>query len=345
MLYINKVPIPDLSVEGAIAPYAKDIESAFTKFAESTGDTLDSSTKQAVLDQLITWSGPGKKETFPSWSAAVRAGHSNIKTGGLLGASHMEEVKAHSKEGFNMAMGSVNWANCGKTSDNILFELKKLHPQLTDGITSGERLTFPAGKGEAARKALSAMPQQGQILLLDCTFPLVHTFVLEVHPNGNRYLCQGYQGAYFASWWAGKDNNGLIIGKEQDRDITEADRKRLNETRDGWGLGRAIPVDRFEAMVLTLAKALDIAGEQDVAEDFDDSDKVAELAERETAAWRAFAKFWLDLPFFPVKREADSVGKRTTRPEIQITRIQLPDLAKGTGASISVPVIPNSIKG
>ncbi|WP_405106471.1 hypothetical protein OG559_21850 [Micromonospora sp. NBC_01405] len=345
MLYINKVPIPDLSVEGAVAPHAQDIESAFTKFIESSGEALDNPTKQSVLEQLIRWSGPAGKEMFPSWLAAVRAANAKVKTGGLLGASRMEEAKAHNEEHFNMAMGSVNWANCGKTSDNILFELKKLHPELADGITNVERLTVPAGKGEAARQALSAVPQQGQILLLDCTFPLVHTFVLEVHSNGNRYLCQGYQGAYFTSWWTGKDDSGLNIGKEQDKDVTEADRIRLNGIRDGWGLGKTIPVDRFEAMVRTLAKALDIAGAQDIAEDHNDSDKVAELAERETAAWRAFANFWLDLPFFPVKREADSIGKRTTRPEIQITRIQLPDLTKGAGTSISVSVVPNSIKG
>ncbi len=345
MLYINKLLIPDLSVEGATAPYAQDIESAFTKFTESTGDTLDNPAKQAVRDQLIAWSGPGKKETFPSWSATIRAAHAIIRTGGLLGASHMDEVKAHSEDGFNMAMGSVNWANCGKTSDNILFELKKLHPELAEGITSGKRLTVPAGKGEEATQALSAVPPQGQILLLDCTFPMVHTFVLEIHSNRNRYLCQGYQGAYFANWWTGKDNDGLIIGREQDKTITETDRIRLNDTRNEWGLGKAIPGDRFGAMLLILAKALNIAGEQDIAEDFDDSDKVAELTERETAAWRAFAKFWLELPFFPVKREADSVGKRTTRPEIQITRIQLPDLTRGAGTSICVPVVPNSIKG
>ncbi|MDI5936973.1 MULTISPECIES: hypothetical protein [unclassified Micromonospora] len=344
LLTIAKNPIPDLSVTGALDPYAEQIEQAFGQYQQTTGEELAEHERQAILAQLVTWSGPEGKESFPSWPQAVRAAQMRVKTGGFLGERNTTVVKSRNEGLFNMAMGSVNWANCGKTAENILSELKKKHPTFVGGIESGKREKVGSGAGKRLLELLREVPPQGQILLLDCTIPFVHTFLLEVHPNGNRYLCQGYQGAYYASWWTGKDEGGLLFGEQQDNKISNDDRERLSRTRDDWGLGRSVNPNRYDETVVLLAEAFDKAALPDIGKG-DDGLEVEKLNREELAAWDVFAKYWLGLPFCPVQRETDSIARRTQRPEIEITRILVPDVTANTGTSVTVPVVPNSIKG
>ncbi|WP_229404897.1 hypothetical protein [Micromonospora sp. NBRC 110038] len=345
LLTIAKNPIPDLSVTGALDPYAEQIEQAFGQYQQTTGEELAEHERQAILAQLIAWSGPAGKESFPSWPQAVRAAQMRVKTGGFLGEKNTTIVQSRNEGLFKMAMGSVNWANCGKTAENILAELRKKHPTCADGIEAGTREKVGSGAGKDLLKLLRKVPQEGQILLLDCSFPSVHTFLLEVHPNGNRYLCQGYQGTYYASWWTGKDEGGLLVGEQQDKKISNEDRERLRRTRDDWGLGRSVNPNRYDDTVVLLAKAFDEAALPDIGEGEYDGIEVEKLRRQETAAWEVFAKFWPELPFCPVQRETDSIAKRTQRPEIEITTILVPDVTANAGTSVTVPVVPNSIKG
>ncbi|MFI7432609.1 hypothetical protein [Micromonospora haikouensis] len=345
LLTIAKNPIPDLSVTGALDPYAEQIEQAFGTYEQTTGEELAEHERQAILEQLVRWSGPEGKESFPSWPQAVRAAQMRVKTGGFLGERNTTEVKSRNEGLFNMAMGSVNWANCGKTAENILTELKKKHPTFVDGIESGKSEKVGSGAGKRLLEILREVPKQGQILLFDCSFPSVHTFLLEVHPNGNRYLCQGYQGTYYASWWTGKDEGGLLVGEQQDVKVSNDDRERLRRTREDWGLGRSVNPNRYDDTVVLLAEAFDKAALPDIGEGEYDGIEVEKLRRQETAAWEVFATYWPELPFCPVQRETDSIAKRTQRPEIEITRILVPDVTANAGTSVTVPVVPDSIKG
>ncbi|TDC60349.1 hypothetical protein E1258_15025 [Micromonospora sp. KC207] len=94
-----------------------------------------------------------------------------------------------------------------------------------------------------------------------------------------------------------------------------------------------------------LAKAFDAAARPDIGEGEYDGIEVEKLRRQETAAWEVFAEFWPELPFCPVQRETDSIAKRTQRPEIEVTEILVPDVTEGAGTSVTVPVVPNSIKG
>ncbi|WP_329103769.1 hypothetical protein OG792_27765 [Micromonospora sp. NBC_01699] len=344
LLTIAKILIPNLGTEGALDPYAEDIEQAFSQYQLSTGDELEEPQRQAILQQLVVWSGPEHKEAFPSWQQAVRAAQMRLKTGGLLGLGNTTKVESRNEDLFKMAMSSVGWANCGATAQNILVGLKKLHPSFVNGINGGLSTKVGSGAGKRLAEILRKVPQEGQILLLDCSFPAVHTFLLEVHPKGNRYLCQGYQSTYYASWWTGKDEEGLLVREGLETKVSNEDRFRLNQTRDNWGLGRSINSDRYNDMVSLLAKAFDAASLPDIGEGERHNVNVEELRKQETAAWEVFAKFWPDLPFCPVKRETDSIAKRTQRPEIEITEILVPDITNGAGTSVTVPVVPNSIK-
>jgi hypothetical protein len=322
MLTINEQIIPDLSVNINLQTYQAEIDKAFIELAGQMDMTIEAGLRAQILNKLIEWSAtPVPKKKFGSWALAARNIYSQ---GGLavLGQKRLETI-AQDKPKIQMAMDSVNWANCGKTSDNILNGLLAGgFPDLADAKKSAKAMVFRAGSGNELCVLLSQVPKSG-VTLFDCSFPQVHTFMIEVNETGKHFLSQGYQGAYYANWWAGTDD-GLVLTRNES--FPADDLQRVREARSKYGMTVTQPVsaDAFGAFIQTLGKALD------------------------AGPWGKFVTYWLSLPFCPTSGEQDSVARRGDVPELQVTVYSLVIPASAQPAvtpsgSISAAVIPQTI--
>jgi hypothetical protein len=94
---------------------------------------------------------------------------------------------------------SMTWSNCGETAKNVLARLRANYGATISHVSKD---TFTSNNIAGLNGALMRVPPGAhQIYILDCDLQGVHNFLVEVHSNGDRYLVQGYQGAYSAPWW------------------------------------------------------------------------------------------------------------------------------------------------
>ncbi|HZR50232.1 MAG TPA: hypothetical protein VFB06_12000 [Streptosporangiaceae bacterium] len=103
---------------------------------------------------------------------------------------------------------SVAWAKCGQTPEVVIGRLRDNYGAT---ISKTQALTFKKADSDGITPAMMATPGPGEVLLLECTLEGIHTFLIEVHSSGARYLIQGYQNGYSAVWWVSSCPVDLVI--------------------------------------------------------------------------------------------------------------------------------------
>ncbi|MCX5116850.1 hypothetical protein OG992_06640 [Micromonospora sp. NBC_00362] len=260
-----------------------------------------------VVGALVSWSEStlldGQK--FGTWAEAITAATSYARREALRATDTGQRHRGQVVDGdelakLNAAVASTGrtgdpqivlrdesrrWANCGIAA----FQIRK---QLNDKGGEPARLsgeTYRAGQGVELREALLARPASAEtVLLLDCQFPQVHNFVIEVHRDKSRYLAQGYQGAYFAHWWL-----GLKGGRYSGTPTAE-----ILALRERYGMGRPISEQDYESLLDGLVAAI-------------------------SSDWQETANQWKLLPFNPDRQEVDSIRQRSASPTFLVEVFEL----------------------
>ncbi|MBM0274879.1 hypothetical protein [Micromonospora tarensis] len=292
-------------------PNLEDDEKAYADVVKTITPLLPGDCEMETVGQLTTWSATkfGNEKRFDTWLEAVTAAADYARTGFASGPDQRrrdEALDGGDLAKLNSAIGSTGntddpqmklrdksrrWANCGLAAFQIREQLR---------VKGGDPVrlsntTYRSGDGKALRDALLVKPTSAaSVLLLDCQFPQVHNFVVEVHHDGSRYLAQGYQGAYFAHWWLGLDDS--YSGKAPD-DIVEL--------RNRYGLGRPISLPDYESLIDGLATAT-------------------------SSTWPEVAAQWPELPFNPNVQEVDGIKARSGSPTfiVEVFELRQPAAAR-----------------
>lgn len=283
---------------------------------------LPTALRGEVVGALVNWSESAllPYQTFATWVEAIAAATSYARheirratdtsqrhRGEAVGGDDLAKLDAAvastGRQGdrlIAMRDQSRRWANCGIAAFQIREQLRTAggEPVRLSGLPYG------AGEGPALRKALLAEPASAEtVLLLDCQFPQVHNFVLEVHHGGARYLAQGYQGTYFAHWWLGLNDS-----------YSGTPTAEILALRERYGLGRAIKVPDYEGLLDGLVAAI-------------------------SSGWQETANQWKALPFNPDQQEVDSVRQRAGLPTflVEVFELRKPAAARAalSGAAFS----------
>jgi hypothetical protein len=303
MLTVGSVLIPDLRLAGNFRRYAAEIDKALRQLGhpEDRG--------RRIVDVLVHSSYDlHDNRSYPSWEVAVsridlQVGPTEPAAGGVEGAA------------APVLSGSAPaWAGCDATSAAILDGLAVRLPDL------GAALKQPVTQAFGRRRLvdlLRSLPAAGSVRFLECSFPRLHTFLLEIHADGRRYLYQAYDGVYRAMWWQGTDEAAIETGSVG----SAAGLAALRDARAGYGLGKPIADPAYERFARTLNEAV-------LAED-----------------WAGFAARWRELPFCPTVDEEANVRARSLAPvlEVSIYAGRLPaDPLPGAGrhGALGAAVIP-----
>ncbi|MEU5785913.1 hypothetical protein [Micromonospora lupini] len=259
-----------------------------------------------VVGALVNWSASVllPHQSFRTWAEAITAATSFARNDMAHAADHSQPQRGEAVGGddlakLNAAVGSTGrtddpqiavrdqsrrWANCGMAAFHIRERLREKggEPVRLSGQTYG------AGGGDALKRALLVQPANAEtVLLLDCQFPQVHNFIIEVHHDGSRFLAQGYQSAYFAHWWLGINNS--YSGEAP---------PGILALRERYGLGRAISSENYESLLDGLAVAI-------------------------SSGWQETANQWRTLPFNPDRQEIDGIRHRSETPTILVEVFEL----------------------
>ncbi|RAO08887.1 hypothetical protein MED15_06351 [Micromonospora noduli] len=268
---------------------------------------LPTDLRAEVIGALVTWSESVLKpgQSFGTWAeaitAATRYAHSDpaLKTDDSQrrrdqAVDDDEVVKLKAAVGSTGKTGdpqialrdeSRRWANCGMAA----FQIRELLHAAGGKPASVSRETYGTGGGDALKKALLVKPVgTATVLLLDCQFPQVHNFIIEVHHDGSRYLAQGYQGTYFAHWWLGI--NDSYSSKKPTPEILAL--------RERYGLGRAISLEDYATLLDGLVAAV-------------------------SSDWQETANQWSALPFNPDRQEIDGIRRRSGSPTLLVEVFEL----------------------
>ncbi len=205
---------------------------------------------------------------------------------------------------------SVAWANCGETAKNVLTRLRVNYGATISHMTSD---TFTAATIAGLNAALTQTPPgAGEIYILDCDLQGVHNFLVEVHSNGDRYLIQGYQGAYSAPWWV---SDGLYEPTAPESDLAD-----VVNLRPVWGAGVNIGA--------TYANLLPI---------------LATLVQQGYSAAHAGATAWPQLPFKP---SDPAPTKIRDLPYLQVDRFVLrnPGVVYGNMPGVAGSVCAQAVR-
>ncbi|MFE9917753.1 hypothetical protein ACFYPG_21590 [Micromonospora sp. NPDC005553] len=267
--------------------------------------------RDEVVGALINRSESALKpdQSFGTWAEAVTAATGYAQRDAARATESSQRRRDQATDGvdlvkLNAAVGSTGktgdpqialrdesrrWANCGMAA----FQIRE---QLRTAGGKPARLshdTYGAGGGEALKKALLATPaSDATVLLLDCQFPQVHNFIIEVHRDGSRYLAQGYQGTYFAHWWLGINNS--YSAEEVPAEILAL--------RERYGLGRAISPEDYTTLLDGLVATI-------------------------STDWQETAKQWPTLPFNPDRQEIDGIRRRSGSPTLLVEVFELSEPA------------------
>ncbi|MFI6243051.1 hypothetical protein ACIBEF_24570 [Micromonospora sp. NPDC050795] len=288
-------------------PNLETDEKAYGDILARIEPLLPTDLRGEVVGVLVNWSEsalmPG--QGFGVWAEAIAAATNYARREAARATDSGQRRRDQATEGvdlvkLNAAVGSTGrtgdpqialrdesrrWANCGMAA----FQIRE---QLRTAGGKPARLshdTYGAGGGEALKKALLATPaSDATVLLLDCQFPQVHNFIIEVHSDGSRYLAQGYQGTYFAHWWLGINNS--YSAKEVPAEILAL--------RERYGLGRAIRPEDYAALLDGLVVAI-------------------------SSGWQETANHWPALPFNPDRQEIDGIRRRSGSPTLLVEVFEL----------------------
>jgi hypothetical protein len=281
--------IPDLDENGDAFAYC------FGKVAK----LLPEGRQEAVMGILVTWSADSwTRPPFTTWQDAVRAAETG-KTRDVAPktASQMSkdaELTGEEEDALKKGLASTDttsdknivlrdesrrFANCGMAAFNILETLRKKGAKLTHEPAR----IFTAGQQADLGKLLMQVPAvKDEVLMLDCQWRKVHNFLIEIHPDGRRYLAQGYQGTYFAAWWLAIDDS--LYSGEPD--------PRIAKFRQQYGCGQ--PLGNYEEFAIMICET--------VSQD----------------SWVKVSKIWPSLPFNPEKYVVEGVAAQTGIPEFQV---------------------------
>jgi hypothetical protein len=208
--------------------------------------------------------------------------------------------------------------NCGKTSGAILFGIDPKQEKLDKQLAKKETY-YGRANSEGLRAALNQAPTAGQVLLLDCTLVSDHSFLLEIHPDGRRYLFQSYQGVYSLHWWAGmEDDKGLFLthdGKQDQRKF-EADRARVVQARNDYGKGQPISEQAWTRFVTAMVDA------------------------HKTGKHDALAGQWTTLPFAPTDVQAATLARWESEPRVRVIECLFTGLPDDPRSSVAGAAIP-----
>ncbi|MEU7655802.1 hypothetical protein AB0C41_27695 [Micromonospora taraxaci] len=301
MLFIaeDKATYPDGQI-----PNLEDDEKAYGEIVGRIQPLLPKNFEEQALGQLVTWSATrfGDDKRFGTWVEAVKAATDCARKGFASGPDQRQRDQAldnADRDKLGVALLSTGrtddkqlklrdksrrWANCGLAAFQIREQLSAKGGELVGQPAE----TFGEGKGAELRKALLVKPASARtVLLLDCQFPQVHNFIIEVHNDGSRYLAQGYQGAYFAHWWLGLDDSYAgTVGAD------------ILALRDRYGRGRPISPEDYASLVDSLVTAI-------------------------SSTWPEVAEQWRALPFNPDRQEVDGIKGRAGSPTVVVEAFEV----------------------
>ncbi|MEU1646327.1 hypothetical protein [Micromonospora zamorensis] len=291
---------------GGQIPNLETDENACADILARIAPLLPLELRQEVVSAMVNWSASVLRpsQNFGTWAEAITAATSyarrEIARATDTSQRHRDQAVGNddlAKLGVAVASTgrtddrqiklrdeSRRWANCGMAAFQIR---EQLHSKGGDPQRVSNR-TYGAGEGDALRQALLVRPASAAtVLLLDCQFPQVHNFVIEVHHGGARYLAQGYQGTYFAHWWLGVNDSysGEPTGQ-------------ILALRERYGMGRAISAQDYERMLDGLVAAI-------------------------SSGWQETANQWKTLPFNPDRQEIDGIRHRSGSPTILVEGFEL----------------------
>lgn len=208
--------------------------------------------------------------------------------------------------------------NCGKTSGAILLRIDPKQEKLDKQLARKETY-YGQADVEELRALLNKVPDAGQVLMLDCTLVSDHSFLLEIHPDGRRYIFQSYQGVYSLHWWAGmEDDNGLYLTHDDKREQSrfEADRARVVQARNDYGMGQPIAAVAWNRFVTAMVEA------------------------HKTGKHDALAAQWTTLPFAPTEVQAATLARWTSEPRVRVIEILFTGLPDNPHSSVAGAAIP-----
>ena len=315
MLVISSVTIGDLRDEQLLKKHREaDIDRVLEDMS------LPDGRPDKILALLVAWSHDDTTRPFTTWAKAVERANAEVASGSIFSSMLRPPTAATGKLGTTKLQAT--WGNCGKTGAYILEGLAPHVTELSEALRRPPqqpvRLSFGRGLLSAT---LTDIPRSGGIRLLDCSFTSLHTFFIEVHSDGRRYLHQGFQSSYSCTWWEGTEEAGLKRQFLKDPDV-----EALLGSRKQYGNGMPVNDDSYKTFVRYLDAAL-------TAED-----------------WQTFTKIWCKLPFCPTSGEADNMRTRvgTALPVLEITSYTVtlptePPLLVTEHGSVAGAVIPREI--
>ncbi|WP_406076020.1 hypothetical protein [Micromonospora sp. NBC_01638] len=154
-----------------------------------------------TVGRLLTWSASTLllDSNFATWAEAITAAK-RYAQGEIAGATDSQRHRDEAIGGDDLAKlatavlstgrtddpqiqlrdKSRQWANCGMAAFQIREQLRS---KAGDPVRVSTQ-TYGAGKGAALKQALLVRPASAEIvLLLECQFPQVHNFMIEVEPE------------------------------------------------------------------------------------------------------------------------------------------------------------------
>ncbi|MGC5285261.1 hypothetical protein [Micromonospora sp. DT231] len=284
-------------------PNLEDDEKAYAEIAKRIASLLPEGFEENAFGQLVTWSASalGRPQSFATWAEAVTAatayargefagntdqrqrdqpleGNALDRLGtALLSAGQTDDPQIKLRE------KSRRWANCGLAAFQIREQLQAKGGKLA----SQSREAYGVGKDADLKSDLLVLPSATTVVLLDCQFPQVHNFVIEVHNDGSRFLAQGYQGFYFAQWWLGLDQS-----------YSGTPSAEILALRERYGLGRRINTPNYESLLDGLVAAI-------------------------ASGWPETADQWRTLPFNPDSQEIDGIRHRSGSPTFLVEAFEV----------------------
>jgi hypothetical protein len=208
--------------------------------------------------------------------------------------------------------------NCGKTSGVILVAIDPKQEKLDKQLAKKETY-YGQADVERLRALLNKVPDAGQVLVLDCTLVSDHSFLLEIHPDGRRYLFQSYQGVYSLHWWTGmEDDKGLFFTHADKREQSrfETDLARVMRARDDYGKGQPIAEAAWNRFVTAMVEA------------------------HRTGRHDALAAQWTTLPFAPTDVQAATLAQWMSEPKVRVIEFLFTGLPDNPHSSVAGAAIP-----
>jgi hypothetical protein len=156
------------------------------------------------------------------------------------------------------------WGNCGETVSYLIERVHNAGGNLVkvkglNGFNKFGRGTFKKNSLDGFLAIFQNPPQNIQLIRI--AIDGIHEFVLELHPNGDFVLHQGYQGegsgSYNAFWWAD-------IGNDEDtkKIKTKETPKSLDKLRNSYGKSQVLNFDTLSTLLGLMAQFLNESNDE-----------------------------------------------------------------------------------